>query len=456
MKQIMNGDPHAIAVIGKKKIQGDATYRWSDFVLPLMHRGEPYVFHNLTKRCYQVSPSLATARETVFTSANILRDSDLTLLAEDGFLVPADKDEAAYYEGILQVLRMVREKGKKKGYRSFVLLPTTACNARCVYCFEQGMKYVTMTDEVAEQTIRFMLDYVCPGEKVTLSWFGGEPLIGEKTIDRITDAMTAAGIDFKSKIVTNGSLITEALVEKMKKRWHVYALQITLDGVEEEYNSRKNYVFPYDSAYWHVLSRIKMIVDSGLYLCIRVNIDEKNIGGVKQMIDDLRPFIKYPENTTIDLVPLFEVQGRESGIAVWKELFELMTYIDSTEFCTTPHSQLKRVKLRHCMAENLTRSIAIAPDGKLYNCENLDSFESIGTVFDGITRPDLVRAFSTVEKTAEKCRGCVSLPECTTFTKCKNPSTHCKFAKREYLAYDLHRQLDKKANAASEEMAADC
>ena len=442
MKQILFGDSGVINVIGSKAIKPDVSYRWSDFAFPFSDGNDQYVFNTLTKRCYQVGKDLRTDREAVFSAAEVQNDSELTTLANDVFLVPTDKNEAAFYEEIITFMRLIKGKGRKKGYRSFVILPTTACNARCFYCFEAGMKYVTMTADTADKVAHFIIDNARPDTKISLSWFGGEPLIGEKIIDRISKALTEANIDFSAKIVTNGSLITEEIIKKMMNEWKIVSMQITLDGVEEEYNRRKNYYYKYDSAYWHVLSRIKMINDNGIALCIRINIDEDNMGGVMQMIEDLRPFIKYKKPIIFDLVPLFDVQSGLTAKTVWEELFNLMDCIEAEGYAVLPHSELKSLKLYHCMADNTFNAITISPQGKLYDCENLDAFDSIGTVEEGVTNKELICSLKALEKTPEKCKGCAFLPICTSFTRCPNSEkTDCRYSVGRYLERSLIKKL---------------
>lgn len=456
MKLIFEGDPLVKTITGKKGVDANKTYRWSDFVLPLSYKGEEYIFNNLTKRCYLVSgDGLDTSSDALFTSSVIAENKDLTTLVGDLFLVPEDKDEATFYESIVNIARVMKDKNMKKGCSSFVILPTTACNARCIYCFEQGMKYVTMTDETVDQTIRFILENARKDIDIKISWFGGEPLIGEKTIDKVSDALKEAGISFKAIMVTNGSLITSEIIDKYKNLWNVSAIQITLDGIEEEYNRRKNFYFNYESAYWHVLGKIKMVNDARIRLCIRVNLDEGNIGGFMQMLGDIRTVVSHPEDVMFDVVPLFDVQTRENGIAVMEKIFEILEYLESSEFDTSKHVSVKSLRLRHCMADSCGRSVTIAPDGKLYNCENIDSFDSIGTVYDGITNTQLLRDFSVLEKTPEKCKGCVSLPDCTTFSRCKNPSMHCRYYMPMHLEHALKQHLDRKSDF-SEDIALDC
>ena len=118
----------------------------------------------------------------------------LTELVGSHFLVPEDKDEAETYVSFCYIARTL--KLKQSGYTSFTILPTTACNARCIYCYEQGMQYVTMKEETVAQTIEFIKKVRSPKEKVNFLWFGGEPLVGERIIDKICAGMPEADADF--------------------------------------------------------------------------------------------------------------------------------------------------------------------------------------------------------------------------------------------------------------------
>lgn len=53
------------------------------------------------------------------------------------------------------------------------------------------MKPVTMTPETADQTIRYILD-THEGDRVSLVWFGGEPLLCPDLIDRICGGLREA------------------------------------------------------------------------------------------------------------------------------------------------------------------------------------------------------------------------------------------------------------------------
>ena len=441
MKKIFVGDSMVKTIMGAKKVKPGCVYRWSCFAVPFTHNDRRYIYNNFSKVCYGIEQDEFDLRnEARFTYEQAAADENLSALVSDLFLVPEEENEAASYEKYAAMFRAMRTN--KKGYSSYTILPTTSCNARCFYCFEEGIRFVTMSDEVVNQTVEFIRKTRNPEKPVNFNWFGGEPLAAEKMIDKICAAMREAGIEFKSKMVSNGSLITENIIRKMKDDWNLGAIQITLDGVEEEYNRRKNYVFNYESAYWHVLSRIRLINENGIKLNIRVNVDEGNIDGVPDMAEDVKSFVSDIGLVTFDLTPLFDIHEVKDDSAVWRKSFEISEKLEAMGFKAVAHYSVSRTKVFFCMADSPYRSVVIAPDGKLYPCEDVSNIGSLGDVFEGVTNRELVNSLQKVEKTRGQCRGCFSLPDCTTFSHCPNRSASCRYYSRKRLERALANRLD--------------
>lgn len=441
MKLIFDGDSLVKTVTGAKKVRPDCVYRWSVYTVPFTHRGKHYLYNNFTKLCYLVEEGeFNEAPGARFASGEISGDKGLEALVEGQFLVAEDSDETAAYEGFASVARALQMK--PRGYSVFTILPTTACNARCFYCFEEGMRFVTMNGETVAQTLEFIKSSRNPDAPVKLNWFGGEPLVGEKAIDKICEGLREAEIPFASSMVTNGSLITEKTVEKMLNDWNLKSVQITLDGGEDEYNRRKNYITKFDSAYYHVLSRIGMLNENGIRVNIRVNVDENNIGGIEDMAKEVIGFITRPELVRIHLYPLFDIHGFRDDLEIWKRCFEVEERLQELGYRIILAYSVQKTKIAYCMADSPNSSVVIDPDGRLYPCEDISSIGCLGDVINGVTNTSLKKSLLTPEKAAERCRGCFSLPNCTTFTKCQNRSPNCRFYSRKRLERALAHMLD--------------
>ncbi|KTD85434.1 hypothetical protein UQ64_18140 [Paenibacillus etheri] len=58
---------------------------------------------------------------------------------------------------------------------SFTIAPTMECNFGCPYCFEEGFRYNTMTDEISAQITSFINRISLKSSSVGVCWYGGEP-----------------------------------------------------------------------------------------------------------------------------------------------------------------------------------------------------------------------------------------------------------------------------------------
>lgn len=179
LKQISKPDEALIKILPVQELNPEAVYVLSQFVLPYDHEGRHILCNNLTREIVELDRPL---REHI-SAREIEKDANLFAMMQRYILVPKGKDECAFYEGLSRILRNMK---KPKGIKDYIILPTLACNARCVYCYEADMEQKTMTPETVEQTIRYIMRTKAEGA-IHICWFGGEPLLGETIIDRLCE-----------------------------------------------------------------------------------------------------------------------------------------------------------------------------------------------------------------------------------------------------------------------------
>ncbi len=129
-----------------------------------------------------------------------------------------EEAEARAYATALFLLKTA--EGRKKGYAAYTILPTTGCNARCVYCYEEGMPVHTMTEETVSRLIDFICETKADGP-VKLRWFGGEPQAAASIIRRVSAALEERSVAFTSGMITNASMLTRELAHEAKTQWHL-------------------------------------------------------------------------------------------------------------------------------------------------------------------------------------------------------------------------------------------
>ncbi len=403
-------------ILPAQKLNADVVYVPSQFVLAYNHKEQHLLCNNLTREIVELDQPLGEH----FTAKEIESNSDLSTLMQGYFLVPEGKDECAFYEGLSRMLRALK---KPKGIKGYTILPTFACNARCVYCYEAGMEQTTMTPETVEQVVRYILRTKAEGN-IHIGWFGGEPLLGENTIDRICESLREENIEFVSDIITNGSLLTESVVDKMAGLWRINHVQISMDGAEPDYIARKQYLH-YQDTYHTVIQAVNLLAARDIRVAVRCNVDEDNFDGVQKFISDLSASIPNKEKVHVYLAPLNAVRTGSDDLAMWRKVMDKQSLIQSAGFRNVYYSG-RGISLRifHCMAD--AGSVVITPDGSLYPCEHCPADSRFGDVVNGITDEKTKADFCRTDRTRDQCRGCPFLPDCTSFATCPVQDTHCR------------------------------
>ncbi len=172
------------------------------------------------------------------------------------------------------------------------IAPTLACNFRCPYCYE-----TSRSKTIDTKGIHAIVDFVIERykennfKKLKVNWYGGEPLLAINEIEEISKLLIEFSeknnIEYTARMVTNGSLINENIIEILKSI-KVKDIQITIDGLKENHDKRR---ISKDgkSTFDLIISNTKKAIKSGITVGIRMNTDEVNK-------DDYSKLVKIFEN----------------------------------------------------------------------------------------------------------------------------------------------------------------
>jgi uncharacterized protein len=196
-------------------------------------------------------------------------------------LVNDDADELATLER--------RYRAATSDLSSFALTIVTSlgCNFDCPYCFEN--KPPAILDAETERLLLEVLDSQLPTiERFHVTWYGGEPLLAQDRIDRLSAAFLertrAAGVTYAASIVTNGYLLTPAVARRLKEL-KVRRAQVTLDGPAETHDAMRP-LRNGRGTFEVILENVVACADL-LPLSIRVNLDASNAGEYLRLLDQL-------------------------------------------------------------------------------------------------------------------------------------------------------------------------
>ena len=338
-----------------------------------------YLFNSQTRLFSQIHPELYM--KLVDGSFVDYPEEILKTLKEKRILISEEEKYNYYYSRLSLFLR-----GKyDPTHLSLVLVPTTACNLDCYYCFEPKKNPKTMSEETIEQIVEMVKNKKLL-KTIGVSWYGGEPLLAFGQIKKIWERLTLEGmptINFHS-IVTNGVLFDEEKIRFFKEAG-LDTMQITLDGTAERHDSIRCFKHDCKPTFGLILENIDRATEifPELPINIRVNIDQENWEDyvkISRMISERYPGKKvnaYPGYLRIDndtmtglchpSIPpkehiAFRKRCREHGIL--EDLFPVRPE-------------------RGCMLQS-DNAMIIGPEGEIYKCWNdvSDSSKVVGNIHD--------------------------------------------------------------------------
>ena len=373
-------------------------------------------------------------------------DDDLVSVPElvtKWFAVPVDHDDRELAQEVRAVGKMLEKR--PKGITSYTILTTTDCNARCFYCYEKGSRRIPMNEETARKVADFIIRNN-PGEKVKICWFGGEPLYNKEAITTICQRLRDVCIEYQSSMVSNGFLFNDVTIREAVDLWNLNKVQITLDGPEEVYNRIKAFIYPEGSAFRRVFENIHRLLDAGVQVTVRLNIDRHNVEDIISLADFLtaefsgrKLFGAYSHS----LLKVGSEESAESHTEVQRrELFEARMRLQEKlkEGKLAIERKLpNKLKLNRCMADDDT-SVMILPDGRLGKCERYTDDHCFGSLDSPKRDETLLSDFKRVREEIDACAECPFYPECYRLVLCEE-TVHCYPEEREEKLLQVRDQL---------------
>jgi uncharacterized protein len=116
-----------------------------------------------------------------------------------------------------------------------------------------------------------------------VTWFGGEPLIGKRSLIALSDAFISrcsSRVNYEASIITNGYLLDEQTCNQLRDR-RVRSVQIGLDGPPEVHDKMRPQANG-SGSFTTILKNLRHAVDY-FTVTVRVNIDMSNFDSVEKL-----------------------------------------------------------------------------------------------------------------------------------------------------------------------------
>lgn len=414
----------------QKKVKG-FKYRFNKFIIRSEYEDE-FIWYNV------FTGSIVSIKD--YEIDNVFTDDYCNyadFLVQNYFLVPEQFNEEELLTEYRKRKTIPITTNSLTRLGNFTILTTTKCNARCFYCYQLHSKQkMHMTEETAHKVARYIIDSTFEGQRLFIGWFGGEPLYNQKVIDIITTKIVSANRELHSSIITNGYLLDEKTCKRAAQDWHISNVQVTLDGTEEIYNKAKNFIYKDTNAFQKVIQNIHFMLNNGLSVSIRINVDLHNVDNLKELVTFLAEEFKNRPNFSVYLHELFDDQKTlERSKQIFENMEEISSLITELGLRAQGMNVPDTIKSLHCMVDD-DRSVVITPDGQLGVCEHYEHEHFIGHI-DNPTdlNMDEIKAWREMSEFEEICEDCPYKPACL---KCKLCPDHkiCDVYEKDYI---LHR-----------------
>lgn len=386
-------------------------------------------FHpvNYKENCYLFNPEFATVMMIDPIIQEIVTMSDEELKNISNY----SSDHQMAYEELQSLITQIDEHAITgpevkcpQPVKSLDLHIAHVCNLRCRYCYGEGGHYggqETMMDhEVARDSVDFLIKNSRDEKKITLTFFGGEPMLNfdliKETAIYAEEQAVKHGKEIKFSVLTNGTVGLDEQMSFMKE--HNFSIQVTIDG-PEEYQDDLRPMPGKKSSFAEVQKIVPKMLEADLRPVARSIVTRKNM-------DLMRIYNAMIELGFAD-VSFGYVTSKDSEIMLAPE--DLPVLFDSLEgmaeetfqnlitgkrppgvFMNVLSSLLNRKRNQKQYNCSIGKwKFAVAPDGKIFVCHrfvNVDEFY-MGHVHEGCYNTELQQKFYDIRvdqrKACQKC-----------------------------------------------------
>lgn len=306
--------------------------------------------------------------------------------------------------------------------RNLYLVIAQECNLACTYCYAAGGGFGQPERRMSEATMRRGLERLLPlaGERLTLSFFGGEPLLNfpllRETIGFAGRLAAKSGRTLSYALTTNGTLLDDQMLAVIET--HVSHLAVSLDGGAEANADRL--FFDGRPAFATVLANLGRLRQARIPFALRATVTPGNVGRIAETVDFLAGLgaasVRLAPAQGIAWSPDERRQLRTEIAEINRRGLRAMLAGAAPQACD--HAcRLVAQRVAGCTATRPCLAgggiLALAADGSLYPCEHFVGVAALAmghvdaTGFPGERYREIAARFAAATTAARpRCAGC--------------------------------------------------
>lgn len=309
-------------------------------------------------------------------SADIVRGI-IASLSENGLLIPDGRTDVHTYQ------KYYRRGLHQYRIQHIYILPTTACNFRCAYCFvedeERHQKPCFMDIETAEATVTAFGALTKESGYASVIFYGGEPLLNRKATFyalrrlRELEAQHKMGTIDRMALLTNGSLIDDEAIRVLQETRP--NIGVSIDGPQYLHDAARIDEHGHGT-FAAAMSGYRRLQDAGLKPGISCTLSASTIGHIDEIvdfiIDDLKPGgmgfnLPLPQTGTHEINAAFDHEfGVQQLIKAFERLRQAGIYEDRVMRRVRPF-QSQQLHCKDCMG--VGGQIVVTPSGRVGPCQ---------------------------------------------------------------------------------------
>lgn len=361
--------------------------------------GDYLLFNSRTQALMRISQAFKNELEE-FVSGDVAECGQVKqnhlALKNNGIIVENEQEEQAKLDDFF---RQLKYETCGLSFEA-IILTTYSCNFKCVYCFEESVKENIFLDQETSGLIVSWLINKAKQRKLKrmhLVFYGGEPLLNPAPIYQISqqlfDWSQKEGIKFGFSIITNGSLISPELVDKLVTLG-LKEIRVTIDGDRAAHDLKRPFKDG-SGSFDTIINNIRDVI-AKVNIGIAGNFDRESFASISRLLDYLEKeelLYRLSSFRFAPIVPRLGPKNNPSSI----ELAECSSFIGKEglfrETISLKNELIRRgleahsgLAINACPLFMQDAGVSIDPKGIIYKCNSLLGYPefSVGDV----RRPD--------------------------------------------------------------------